>query len=84
MSYKIEGTFKGHIDVKRFHMPGVVASDECPKCAKTSVLDFTHDYLPYPVVGKPVLICFYCEDCDQDWQQKANIAIQVTALQENK
>lgn len=79
--FKITGSFKGEVDCKRFYMPGVVASDICPKCAKDIVLDHNQHYIEYPTIGTPCLLYFYCSGCDTDWTRKVLLNLQITAVE---
>lgn len=73
---KITGDSIGlELDVKRFYIPGVIVHSECPKCGSPKQADLGDDYLPFPVVGVPESIHFYCESeaegpdkyCDTEW-----------------
>lgn len=65
---RIEGKLKPgtEIDVKRFHLPGVVLIGKCPECGTKYVFDFAVNYLSYPIVGDKAHTC-WCSECDHEW-----------------
>ena len=81
---KIEGVCNGIELDKRFYLPGVVLSDECPKCKEIVEKDLGDDYLSYPVVGKPYTIDLYCEPCDHYWVGKVLVEVTIKVAQPKK
>lgn len=64
------------VDVKRFHVPYTIESN-CPRCGAICKINLTHDYLPYPTVGKSEKIYFYCsvDECYTEWQENVKLTI---------
>jgi len=65
------------IDVKRFYVPGVVVTADCPACNKTYTQDLSTDYLSYPVIGAPEDVTFWCDNCNADWTDKIVLKLSV-------
>ena len=66
------------IDVKRMVMPFIV-SDDCPNgCGEC---DYGDDYWPYPNVGKPTTVNFWCCECDAEWSGVVQIDFTVKILE---
>jgi len=61
---KIEGKVTGEVDYKRFYLPGLKITAQCPVCKKDLLFDGDHDYISYPKLGSPSVVYFYCEACD--------------------
>jgi hypothetical protein len=64
------------LDVRRFHLPGVVLSSKCPTCKKMIKSDLGADYLSYPSTNTPTDVHFYCPDDDAEWDEQ--IVLRVT------
>jgi hypothetical protein len=77
---KITGQFKGAIDCKRFHLPGIVIRDDCPKCKRPIERDYESHYFSYPKVGERLQVYFWCEDCDAEWWRPAQLQVSLEAL----
>lgn len=48
-------------DVKRFYIPGVVLTSNCPHCGESQSRDMGEHYLSYPETNSPVRVHFYHE-----------------------
>lgn len=53
------------INVKRFYLPFEI-NWTCPNCKEKGKQDLNHDYLSYPIAGKPFTHTLYCYDCDHE------------------
>lgn len=56
-------------DIKRLYVDAVVKKD-CPKCGSHCEHDFNEQYISY---GDLDNIWFYCDNCDNEWEQPARI-----------
>ncbi len=75
----ITGNPSGKIDEKRFYLPGVVVSGECPKCGEVSMTDLGFDYLDYPPMNQPFEMHRHCRECDEEWyiSVKLNVSLEL-------
>ncbi len=64
----IAGQPKGKLDVKRFHLPGVVISSLCPRCSAEVSDDLTLNHLTYPTVNQVFEHHMCCGICDNEWK----------------
>jgi len=64
------------LDVKRFYVPGVMLTDDCPKCGERYARDLGDDYLSYPVANRPFDFTVYCE-CGHEWTAKLILRLSV-------
>lgn len=71
----IEGKAKGKLDVKRCYLPGIVMSDECPRCKLLVIDDLSNRPLNYPVMNEPFTYMFYCCGCDEEWEHEVTLNI---------
>jgi hypothetical protein len=78
VSVRVKGKARGQLDVKRFYLPGVTISDDCPKCRREVAypLSTGNDrYLSYPIVGEPSDFHFYCHECGAEWTVRLLLTI---------
>jgi hypothetical protein len=75
---KIIGSFIGNVECKRFYMPGIKVVSVCPKCNEERELDFNDQYLSYPVVNRFQNIYFYCEPCEENWDEEIMLEIKIS------
>lgn len=59
------------IDVKRLAVPDIEAS--CPKCKTTC----RHDYLSYPTANKAEDLCFYCPQCEHEFDRAVTLHVRL-------
>lgn len=78
---KIIGSFVGNVDCKRFYMPGIKAFSVCPNCKREHEIDFIEQYLSYPVVNRFQNIYFYCEPCNENWEEEAMLEVKLSGRQ---
>lgn len=81
---KIIGNFIGNVECKRFYMPGIKAFSLCPKCKEERGLDFNDHYLSYPVVNRFQPLYFYCEPCDENWEEEAMLKVSLKGEEMDK
>lgn len=84
MNEKVISKAEGQIDEKRLYLPGLELESTCPKCKKTFTRDFGDDYLSYPEVGRPYIICLYCENCEYEYDVRVQIDVTMTILAPRK
>lgn len=65
------------LNVKRFYVPGYVLSSKCPKCKLAQERDLGENYLSYPKTGEPLALCFYCEPCEENWEEHVVVRVSV-------
>lgn len=80
MACQVIGRASGVIDVKRFHLPGVVVHGICEHCGKPVSFDLASHYISYPVLGSENTEYFYCESCDENTSFKIQLDMKVTVL----
>jgi len=78
---RIEGECEGEIDVKRFYIPGVCLYDLCPKCEEEIEMDLGVMYLSYPIVGEEKTVHFYCEECDEEWDNTIILEMTIKSVE---
>lgn len=52
---------------KRFYVPGLELTSECPECETKATLSVVDEYLNYAVLGRDLEVYFNCYDCDREW-----------------
>lgn len=64
---------------KRTRIPVEVLSN-CPRCSEEVTIDYTRDYLSYPVPGEPFTIyfCHECEDGEECEWESEQVVLRVT------
>ena len=75
-----------NIEVKRFYVP-ITFSDNCPKCGKIDEVSYTSDqYFSYPIANEPFIHtqCFYCEDCDHEWDDECELTLTLGVTSSDK
>lgn len=82
MNETIRGDPTGEtIDVKRFYLPGVVLTAQCPACGASCEKDYGGcDYLSFPVMGSPFDLGLYCRSCDHEWSVPAKLTVRLELL----
>lgn len=80
MNMKINGKIT-ELEVKRFYMYGVTIESQCPCCKETHTFDGEKDCLDYPPVNEEINISFYCEDCNEEWNEKIILEINVKGVE---
>lgn len=76
---KIEGQVKGQSETKRFYLPGIKVSDECPKCGETNIWDGSDEYISYPLFGTPFEFNFCCA-CEAEWSKLVTLNLALTEV----
>lgn len=71
---QIKGKAEGRVDCKRFYLPGITVSDDCPNCGKTVINDMDNEYFAYPRIGKPIPLHFWC-GCDEEWDVMVTLEV---------
>lgn len=59
---------------KRTYIDGVVVEKKC-ECGEILQKDLGSDYLSYPSVGHWQSLCFYCDECDIEYEQDVKVRI---------
>ena len=67
------------VDVKRLYLPGIVAHANCTTCKKEQSLDMTDNYPWGMEKDGSCWISFYCDVCDDYWEEKAILRINLWA-----
>lgn len=57
---------------KRTYLPFILKIN-CNLCNKELVKDLTINYLSYPVINTIQDICFYCDKCDVEQEEKVKL-----------
>lgn len=65
------------LNIKRFYIPGYVLTSECPKCKEVRKMDLGEQHLSYPKSGEPEALHFYCEGCEEEWQEHVIVRVSV-------
>lgn len=71
----IVGKVEGWLDVKRLNLPGLSVRLTCPKCGTKETLDYSTEHLSYPLIGKPIPVHAYCQECEHEWSWNAVLNI---------
>jgi len=61
-------------EAKRFNFPCVITS-KCPECGEKNEQDLNDDYLSYPMINAEQGVGFYCDECDEEWDELIVIGI---------
>ena len=70
--FEIHG--ENEIDVKRFYLPLVVATN-CPHCSEVNESDFEDSYLSYPTTNKKESVYVCCGNCDNEYEFDVSLSI---------
>ncbi len=83
MIEKIEGNYpKAEMGIKRLYLHGVKLHCKCPKCKNLVIHNMSEDSLYYPDMNKPIEIYFYCQKCENEWNEKIILKVGVETLLE--
>lgn len=69
---------KVELSIKRFYLP-IKIERSCPGCNNECEVDLNDNYLSYPTVNQKEQICFYCNECDQEFGVDAILKISIQA-----
>lgn len=84
MSTKLlENVGKGTELDKRTYIDGVVVEKVC-NCGEVLTFDLGRDYLNYPIVGQPYSLSFYCEKCEEDFDDAVEVTISINLTIDDK
>lgn len=61
---------------KRTYLPFILKTN-CNHCNKELVKDLTTNYLSYPIINTIQDICFYCNDCDKEQEEKVKLIVKL-------
>lgn len=76
---KIQGEVKGPSETKRFYLPGIKVSDQCPKCGETNCWNGNDEYISYPPFGTPFELDFCCA-CEAEWVKVVMLNLTLTEV----
>lgn len=76
MTVTIKGNYPiTSLDIKRFYLPGMKISAECPECGETVTKNMKYEYFGYPAVNMFQDYIFYhecskSESGDYEWKEE--------------
>lgn len=66
----VEYPYGEEITVKRFPLPDHEVSCKCSECGNEINKNLAEmNYISYPCVGVSEAIWWYCDECDNEWEQ---------------